>query len=111
MQHTPIFMKERDIHAGNRTISTTSLPVTSTIRCSGSLDRRRRKLRSRIDRDQRAMSHSDLICNEKDRLHYCSLQHFHCGSNTCLNNYHSRTEVHCIKETVIKFVCISNSVL
>ncbi|XP_071557857.1 uncharacterized protein Liprin-beta isoform X1 [Temnothorax nylanderi] len=93
LQQDPIFAKEREIHAGSRTNSTTSLPVSSTGRCAGSLDRRRRRFRSRVDRDQRAMSHSDLICHERDRPHhYCSLQQFHCGSNMCINNYHSKTE-------------------
>lgn len=102
-QQDPIFAKEREIHAGSRTNSTTSLPVSSTGRCAGSLDRRRRRFRSRVDRDQRAMSHSDLICHERDRpQHYCSLQQFHCGSNMCINNYHSKTEVYCIKELLIK---------
>ncbi|XP_011348608.1 liprin-beta-2 isoform X3 [Ooceraea biroi] len=91
LQQSPMLAKERGIlHAANKTNSTMSLPVSS--RC-GSLDRRRRKLRSRVDRDQRAMSHSDLICHEKDKpQHYCSLQQFHCGSNVCMNNYHSKTE-------------------
>ncbi|XP_011861049.1 PREDICTED: liprin-beta-2 isoform X2 [Vollenhovia emeryi] len=93
LQQDPLFAKEREIHAGSRTNSTTSLPVSSTGRCAGSLDRRRRRFRSRVDRDQRAMSHSDLICHERDRpQHYCSLQQFHCGSNMCINNYHSKTE-------------------
>ncbi|XP_012231629.1 liprin-beta-2 isoform X2 [Linepithema humile] len=91
-QPVPMFAKEREMHAGNRTNSTTSLPVSSTGRC-GSLDRRRRRLRSRVDRDQRTVSQSDLICHERDKLHhYCSLQQFHCGSNMCMNNYHSKTE-------------------
>jgi len=99
----PIFAKEREIHAGNRTNSTTSLPANSTGRCVGSLDRRRRRFRSRVDRDQRAMSHSDLLCHEREKPHhYCSLQQFHCGSNMCLNNYHNKTEVYCIKELSIK---------
>ncbi|XP_018399050.1 PREDICTED: liprin-beta-2 isoform X2 [Cyphomyrmex costatus] len=93
LQQDPIFAKEREIHSDNRTNSTTSLPANSTGRCAGSLDRRRRRFRSRVDRDQRAMSHSDLICHERERPHrYCSLQQFHCGSNMCLNNYHSKTE-------------------
>ncbi|XP_018314834.1 liprin-beta-2 isoform X3 [Mycetomoellerius zeteki] len=93
VQQDPIFAKEREIHAGNRMNSTTSLPANSTGRCAGSLDRRRRRFRSRVDRDQRAMSHSDLIYHERERPHhYCSLQQFHCGSNMCLNNYHSKTE-------------------
>jgi len=93
-QPVPMFAKERGMHVGNRTNSTTSLPVSSTGRC-GSLDRRRRRLRSRVDRDQRAMSQSDLICHERDKLHhYCSLQQFHCGSNMCTNNYYSNTEVY-----------------
>ncbi|XP_012530529.1 liprin-beta-2 isoform X2 [Monomorium pharaonis] len=92
-QQDLMFAKERKIHAGSRTNSTTSLPVSSTGRCAGSLDRRRRRFRSRVDRDQRAMSHSDLINHEKNKLHhYCSLQQFHCGSNMCINNYHSKTE-------------------
>ncbi|XP_025162948.1 liprin-beta-2 isoform X3 [Harpegnathos saltator] len=92
-QQNLMFMKERQIHAGNRTNSTTSLPVTSMGRCGGSLDRRRRRLRSRVDRDQRTMSHNDLICHEKDKPHhYCSLQQFHCGSNMCMNNCHSKIE-------------------
>ncbi|XP_011646044.1 liprin-beta-2 isoform X2 [Pogonomyrmex barbatus] len=93
VQQEPIFGKEREMHAGSRTNSTTSLPVSSTGRCAGSLDRRRRRFRSRIDRDQRAMSHSDLICHERDRPHhYCSLQQFHYGSNMCINDYYSKTE-------------------
>ncbi|XP_032672080.1 uncharacterized protein LOC116844542 isoform X3 [Odontomachus brunneus] len=91
-QQNLMFMKEREIHAGSRTNSTTSLPVSSTSRCGGSLDRRRRRLRSRVDRDQRAMSHNDLICHERDKPHYCSLQQFHYGSNMCMNNCHSKTE-------------------
>ncbi|XP_039312389.1 liprin-beta-2 isoform X2 [Solenopsis invicta] len=90
LQQDSVFAKEREIHAGSRTNSMTSLP---TGRCAGSLDRRRRRFRSRVDRDQRAMSHSDLICHERDKLHhYCSLQQFHCGSNMCINNYQSKTE-------------------
>ncbi|XP_070526793.1 liprin-beta-2 isoform X3 [Cardiocondyla obscurior] len=93
LQQDPIFAKERETHANSKTNSTTSLPVSSTGRSAGSLDRRRRRFRSRVDRDQRTMSHSDLIYHEKDRPHhYCSLQQFHCGSNMCLNNYHSKTE-------------------
>lgn len=100
------------MHAGNRTNSTASLPVSSTGKC-GSLDRRRRRLRSRVDRDQRAMSQSDLICHERDKLHhYCSLQQFHCGSNLCMNNYYSKTEVHilCTGALSIKLsnVCVTN---
>jgi len=105
--------KERGIlHTGNRTNSTTSLPASS--KCVGSLDRRRRKLRSRVDRDQRAISHSDLICHERDKPHhYCSLQQFHCGSNACMNNYHSKTEVYCMKVFSIKFptTCVMNNSL
>ncbi|XP_011708093.1 PREDICTED: liprin-beta-2 isoform X2 [Wasmannia auropunctata] len=93
LQQDPMFAKEREVHAGSRTNSTASLPVSSAGRCGGSLDRRRRRFRSRVDRDQRAMSHSDLICHENSRpQHYCSLQQFHCGSNVCINNYHSKTE-------------------
>lgn len=107
LQQDPIFAKEREIHTGSRTNSTTSLPVNSTGRCVGSLDRRRRRFRSRMDRDQRAMSHSDLICHDRDRPHhYCSLQQFHCGSNTCINNYHSKTEVYCMKELLIKLLIV-----
>ncbi|XP_014486474.1 PREDICTED: uncharacterized protein LOC106750559 isoform X2 [Dinoponera quadriceps] len=92
-QQNLMFMKERGIHAGSRTNSTASLPVSSTGRCGGSLDRRRRRLRSRVDRDQRAMSQNDLICHERDKPHhYCSLQQFHCGSNMCMNNCHNKTE-------------------
>lgn len=105
LQQDPIFAKEREIHAGSRTNSTTSLPVNSTGRCAGSLDRRRRRFRSRVDRDQRAMSHSDLICHERDRPHhYCSLQQFHCGSNMCINN--SKTEVYCMKKLLIKLLTV-----
>ncbi|XP_011255665.1 liprin-beta-2 isoform X4 [Camponotus floridanus] len=86
----PMCVKEHGMQTGSRTNSTTSLPVESS---SGSLGRRRRRLRSRVDRDQRAMSHSDLICHERERpRHYCSLQQFHCGSDVCMNNYHSKTE-------------------
>lgn len=114
-QQNPMFAKERGtLHGANRTNSTTSLPMSS--RCGGSLDRRRRKLRSRVDRDQRAMSHSDLICQERDKPHhYCSLQQFHCGSNACMNNYHSKTEVYlCTNELSINFpncVCVMNNSL
>ncbi|CAL1684710.1 unnamed protein product [Lasius platythorax] len=90
LQQGPMCAKERGMHAGSRTNSTTSLPVDSS---AGSLGRRRRRLRSRVDRDQRAMSHSDLICHEREMpRHYCSLQQFHCGSDVCMNNYHSKTE-------------------
>lgn len=79
-----------------------SLPVSSMGRCSGSLDRRRRRLRSRVDRNQRAMSHNDLICHERDKPHYCSLQQFHCGNNVCMNNCHNKTEVYCTGEFLNK---------
>lgn len=101
LQQDPMFAKEREVHAGSRTNSTASLPVSSAGRCGGSLDRRRRRFRSRVDRDQRAMSHSDLICHENSRpQHYCSLQQFHCGSNVCINNYHSKTEVYCTYKNI-----------
>ncbi|XP_057335360.1 uncharacterized protein LOC130674122 isoform X2 [Microplitis mediator] len=63
---------------------------------SGSLDRRRKRLRNRNERDQRAKSQSDL-CYERDRvtpLHYCSLQQFHCqySSNPCINCFNNNTE-------------------
>ncbi|XP_050460199.1 liprin-beta-2 isoform X2 [Cataglyphis hispanica] len=90
LQQGPMCAKEHGMHTGNRTNSTTSLPIDSS---GGSLGRRRRRLRSRVDRDQRAMSHNDLICHERERpRHYCSLQQFHCGSDVCMNNYHSKTE-------------------
>lgn len=64
---------------------------------SNSLDRRRKRLRNRNERDQRAKSQSDL-CYERDRvtpLHYCSLQQFHCqySSNPCINCFNNNTEV------------------
>ncbi|XP_044592543.1 kazrin-A isoform X1 [Cotesia glomerata] len=63
---------------------------------SGSLDRRRKRLRNRNERDQRAKSQSDL-CYERDRVtpvHYCSLQQFHCqySSNPCINCFNNNTE-------------------
>ncbi|OXU23679.1 hypothetical protein TSAR_010686 [Trichomalopsis sarcophagae] len=48
----------------------------------GSLDRRRRRLRNKIDREHRAKSQSDLICFEqRNKPHYCSLQQVH-GPNS-----------------------------
>ncbi|XP_044008496.1 liprin-beta-1-like isoform X2 [Aphidius gifuensis] len=63
----------------------------------GSLDRRRRRLRNRSDRDQRARSQSDLLYCDREQQqqlprsvglpHYCSLQQFQChyGSNPHVN--------------------------
>lgn len=101
-----MFTKERGIRADNRTNSTTSLPINLMGKYSSSLDRRRRRLRSK-DRDQRTVSHNDLlrdgevICHERDKQYYCSLQQFHCESNMCINNYHSKTEVYCMKKLLI----------
>ncbi|XP_020283908.1 liprin-beta-2 isoform X5 [Pseudomyrmex gracilis] len=90
-QPSPMLAKERGMDS--RTNSTTSLPVNLPGRSGNSLDRRRRRFRNRVDRDQKTMSHNDLFHHEKDRLHhYCSLQHFHCGHNACMNSYHSKTE-------------------
>lgn len=102
VQQNPTFMKERRLYAGSKTNSITHLPVSSTGRCGGSLDRRRRRLRNRADRDQRATSHSDLICHERDKSHHCSLQQLYCGSDICLNNFHNKTEVYCMIELLIK---------
>lgn len=70
-------------------------------RCTtgGSLDRRRRRLRNRSDRDQRARSQSD-ICYDREiktiPVHYCSLQQFHCqyASNPYINCYNNNVEVY-----------------
>lgn len=71
--------------------SVTSLPPNPN-RCAGSLDRRRRRLRNRSERDQRARSHNDLICCDRERL-YCSHQQFQYASNPYVNNYNNNTEV------------------
>ncbi|XP_031783516.1 liprin-beta-1 isoform X3 [Nasonia vitripennis] len=56
----------------------------------GSLDRRRRRLRNKIDREHRAKSQSDLICFEqRNKPHYCSLQQVHGPNN---NNPQVNTE-------------------
>ncbi|XP_015595925.1 liprin-beta-1 isoform X2 [Cephus cinctus] len=77
--------------AGLRATSTTSLPPNPS-RCAGSLDRRRRRLRNRSERDQRARSHSDLICCDRERIQYCSHQQFQYASNPYMNSYNSNTE-------------------
>ncbi|XP_063989136.1 liprin-beta-1 [Diachasmimorpha longicaudata] len=76
-------------------MSRISSKTSSTV--SLSLDRRRRKLRNRSDRDQRARSQSDLLYCDHDRSmppHYCSLQQFQChyGSNPYMNYYNNNTE-------------------
>ncbi|XP_046429686.1 liprin-beta-1 isoform X2 [Neodiprion fabricii] len=78
------------IRSDGKSSSMTSLPVNSS-RCAGSLDRRRRRLRNRNERDQRARSHNDLICCDRERL-YCSHQQFQYASNPYMNGYNNNTE-------------------
>ncbi|XP_011500891.1 PREDICTED: liprin-beta [Ceratosolen solmsi marchali] len=67
-------------------------------RCVGSLDRRRKKLKNKIDRDHRAKSQSDLIyCDKKINSHYCSPQQFQ-----CMNNLHSNRNSNSIEERLRK---------
>lgn len=82
------------IHSNHRVNSSNSL-LGNNNRSVGSLDRRKKRSRSRIDRDQRAKSQSDLLyCEREIPAHCCSAQQFQCTSNSnsyarCLN-----TEVH-----------------
>lgn len=104
MQVFPI-AKEHGPRPGFRTPSVTSLPTGSLGgRVGGSLDRRRRRLRNRNERDQRARSQNDLLFCERDRPlppHYCSLQQFQYvnpnalqySSNPYVNSYNNDTEV------------------
>lgn len=87
-------MKDCSVHSvPHRTSSTASLGVNPTVKC-GSLDRRRRRLRNRIERDQRARSQSELnCCSEKEKSHYCSsVPQFQCNGNPY--SFCSSTEVH-----------------
>ncbi|XP_046825861.1 liprin-beta-2 isoform X1 [Vespa crabro] len=92
MQQIPLHLKECHLHSSDKTNSTTSLSGNSVGRCVGSLDRRRRRFKSKTDHNQRTKSHSDLICCAKDRPHYCSLQQFQCGNNSHLYSYYNKTE-------------------
>ncbi|XP_012268220.1 liprin-beta-2 isoform X2 [Athalia rosae] len=76
--------------SSSKSSSMTSLPATPT-RSAGSLDRRRRRLRNRSERDQRARSHNDLICCDRERL-YCSHQQFQYASNPYVNSYNNNAE-------------------
>lgn len=70
------------------------LTANPSNRCAGSLERRKRRLRNRIERDQRARSQSELNCCEiKDKPHYCASQQFPCGSNQYMNSCCNGTEV------------------
>ncbi|KAK2582301.1 hypothetical protein KPH14_004640 [Odynerus spinipes] len=84
--------KECTLHSSDKTNSTTSLSGNSVGRCVGSLDRRRRRFKSKADHNQRTKSHSDLMCCAKDRPHYCSLQQFQCGTNSHMYSYYNKTE-------------------
>ncbi|KAF7390903.1 hypothetical protein HZH66_009383 [Vespula vulgaris] len=92
MQQIPLHLKECHLHSSDKTNSTTSLSGNSVGRCVGSLDRRRRRFKSKTDHNQRTKSHSDLICCAKDKPHYCSLQQFQCGNNSHLYSYYNKTE-------------------
>ncbi|KAI4478044.1 hypothetical protein M0804_012235 [Polistes exclamans] len=93
MQQISLPLKECHLHSSDKTNSTTSLSGNSVGRCAaGSLDRRRRRFKSKTDHNQRTKSHSDLICCPKDRPHYCSLQQFQCGNNSHMYSYYSKTE-------------------
>jgi hypothetical protein len=72
-----------------------NVPIQNN-RCVGSLDRRRKKLKNKIDRDHRAKSQSDLICCEQkiNSQHYCSPQQFQCMNNLHANTNSNRTEVY-----------------
>ncbi|XP_066581290.1 kazrin-like [Prorops nasuta] len=89
-----IGQKDNNLRMANKIAGATSLLVQSG-RCAGSLDRRRRRLKNKAERDQRAKSQSDLICCDKDKpAHYCSLQQFQCDSHKSYEqtNYQSKTE-------------------
>ena len=91
--------------------------INNNNRCVGSLDRRRKKLKNKLDRDHRAKSQSDLLfCdfNSKNKTtHFCTTtvqpsqqhqpqqQHHHTNNNPYANGYCNNTEVYAVLNIII----------